>query len=64
MVKLRILSNAFIQKTTRTQAPVNAVKEVTNAPVEEFRLANIFGITPSSAIANITLGLLISNTLT
>src|SRR5450755_3334176 len=64
MVKLRILSNAFIQKTTSTQTVAKAVREVNKTPFDAVRLENIFGNTPSSAMAYITRGLLISKTFT
>jgi hypothetical protein len=64
MVKLRILSNAFSQKTISTQAAAKAVSDVNKTPLAGFRRENAGGRTPSSAIATITRGLLSSKTFT
>ena len=64
MVKLRIVSNVCAKTNVIIQIRAKAVNEITSTSLFSDFFWKMPGNTPSSLIANITLGLLISNTFT
>ena len=64
ILKLKMVSNSFAQKTISIHKAANTLNEVVSTSVFIFRFLKLSGNILSSLIAAITLGLLISKTFT